>query len=111
MDFDQTQAISDYEEEEEEKVEDDKANTKKKEVSLKKKPTGCRVNEFCDYISRHARFAKLCECFFQILKSDVKEKPLGSRQTLLCFLDHFNSVGFPVVEQLQCNSVGFPVVE
>ena len=38
MDFDQTQAISDYEEEEEEKVEDDKANTKKKEVSLKKKP-------------------------------------------------------------------------
>ena len=49
--------------------------------------------------------------FFQILKSDIKEKPLGSRQTLLCFLDHFNSVGFPVVEKLQCNSVGFPVVE
>lgn len=39
MDLDQTQAISDYEEEEEEKVEEDKANTKKKEVSLRKKPT------------------------------------------------------------------------
>lgn len=39
MDLDQTQAISDYEGEEEEKVEEDKANTKKKEVSLRKKPT------------------------------------------------------------------------
>ena len=36
MDLDQTQTISDYQEEEEEKVEEDKANTKKKEVSLKK---------------------------------------------------------------------------
>lgn len=34
MDFDQTQAIYDYEEEEEEQVEDDKANPKKKEVRL-----------------------------------------------------------------------------
>lgn len=46
MDLDQTQAISDYEEEEEEKVEKDKANTKKKEVSLKKKATECRLNEY-----------------------------------------------------------------
>ena len=36
MDFDQTQAIDDYEEEEEEQVEKDKAYPKKKEVILKK---------------------------------------------------------------------------
>ena len=36
MDFDQTQAIDDFEEEEEEeKVEEDKASSKKNEVSLK----------------------------------------------------------------------------
>ena len=47
MDLDQTQAISDYEEEEEEeKVEKDKASNKKKEVSLKKKATECRVKEY-----------------------------------------------------------------
>ena len=34
MDFDQTQAIYDYEEDEEEQVEDEKANPKKKEVCL-----------------------------------------------------------------------------
>ena len=44
MDLDQTQAISDYEEEEEKEVEEHKTNTKKKEVSLKKKPTECRLN-------------------------------------------------------------------
>ena len=37
MDFDQTQAIYDYEEEEEEKVEQDKAHPTKKEVILGKK--------------------------------------------------------------------------
>lgn len=51
MDLDQTQAISDYEEEEEEKVEKDKANTKKKEVSLTKKATEFRVNEYCGTFS------------------------------------------------------------
>lgn len=36
MDFDQTQAIYDYEDEEEEQVKEDKTNPKKKEVRLTK---------------------------------------------------------------------------
>ena len=49
MDLDQTQTISDYEEEEEEKVEEDKANTKKKEVSLKKNQLSeCALCTICN---------------------------------------------------------------
>ena len=71
MDLDQTQTISDYEEEEEEKVEEDKANTKKKEVSLKKN----QLSECCvPYAIPHTMISRsqsliLAICDRKMLKS------------------------------------------